>query len=131
VVPNFFHLRMMEFTVLGDLQCCRHFWYLYPDLCLDTTLSQSSTDNFFDLMSNQLNLPQVDFNQVVEPSMMINGNRMHLSSISSLIAKGLNTYVNKACFFFAKKSFALSIWGIVCRLLSIFYIYLIHFIIRL
>ncbi|KAM9539170.1 LOW QUALITY PROTEIN: T-box transcription factor TBX6L-like [Salvelinus alpinus] len=26
---------------------------------------------------------------------MINGNRMHLSSISSFIAKGLNTYVNK------------------------------------
>ena len=28
-------------------------------------------------------------------SRMINGNRMNLSSISSLIAKGLNTYVNK------------------------------------
>ena len=27
-------------------------------------------------------------------SRMINGNKMHLSSISSLIAKGLNTYVN-------------------------------------
>jgi hypothetical protein len=26
---------------------------------------------------------------------MINGNRMHLSSNSSLIAKGLNTYANK------------------------------------
>jgi hypothetical protein len=30
----------------------------------------------------------------------INGNRMHLSSISSLIAKGLNTYVNKVFLFF-------------------------------
>jgi hypothetical protein len=28
-------------------------------------------------------------------SMMINGNRMHQSSISSLIAKNLNTYLNK------------------------------------
>ena len=28
-------------------------------------------------------------------SRMINGNKMHLSSISRLIAKGLNTYVNK------------------------------------
>ena len=28
-------------------------------------------------------------------SRMINGNRMDLSSISCLIAKGLNTYVNK------------------------------------
>ena len=31
-------------------------------------------------------------------SRMINGNRMHLSSISSLIAKGLNTCVNKVLF---------------------------------
>ncbi|CDQ67786.1 unnamed protein product [Oncorhynchus mykiss] len=28
-------------------------------------------------------------------SRMINGNRIHLSSISSFIAKGLNTYINK------------------------------------
>ena len=25
--------------VLGDLQCCRMFWYPSPDLCLDTILS--------------------------------------------------------------------------------------------
>jgi hypothetical protein len=36
--------------------------------------------------------------QVVETSGMLNGNRMHLSSISSLIAKGLNTYVNNVFF---------------------------------
>jgi hypothetical protein len=30
-------------------------------------------------------------------SRMINGNRIHLSSILCLIAKGLNTYVNKLC----------------------------------
>jgi hypothetical protein len=30
---------------------------------------------------------------------MINGNKMHLSSISILIAKGLNTYVNKLFLF--------------------------------
>jgi hypothetical protein len=77
--------------VLGDLQCCRIFLYLSPDLCLDTILSQSSTETSFDLMarlllwhalstvgpykdrcvpfwimSNQLNLPQVDSNWVVE-----------------------------------------------------------------
>jgi hypothetical protein len=28
-------------------------------------------------------------------SRKVNGNRMHLNSISSFIAKGLNTYVNK------------------------------------
>ena len=61
-----------------------------PDLCLDIILSRSSTDNSFDLMavivfaltctvgpyidrcvpfqimSNRLNLPQVDYNQAVE-----------------------------------------------------------------
>ena len=38
--------------VLGDLQCCRHFfWYPSPDLCLDTILSRSSTDYSFDLLS--------------------------------------------------------------------------------
>ena len=61
-------------------------------------------------------------------SKMINGNRMHRSSISSLIAKGLNTHVNKVFLFFilntfAKTSknvfFAFSLWCIVCRLLII------------
>ena len=52
---------------------------------------------------------------------MINGNRIYLSSISSLIAKGLNTYGNKVFLpfilnTFAKMSkpvFALSLWGTV------------------
>ena len=120
MVPNFFHLRMMEATVfLGTFNAAEICWYPSTDLCLDTILSLSSTDNSFDLMawillghglstvrsyidrcvpfqimSNQLNLPQVD-SQVVEASQgrsisrMINGNRMDLSSTSSLIAKGL------------------------------------------
>jgi hypothetical protein len=37
--------------VLGVLQLCRHFWYPSPDLCLNTILSLSSTDNYFDLMA--------------------------------------------------------------------------------
>jgi hypothetical protein len=66
---------------------------------------------------------------------MINGNTMHLSSISSLIAKGLNTYVNKVFLFFifntfakiyTKKCFALSLWGIVCRLIEL-NIFLVNF----
>ena len=62
----------------------------------------------------------------------INGNRMHLSSISSLIAKSLNTYVNKVCLFntFAKKSknlfYALS-WDIVCSFEDFFLFFFIHF----
>ena len=55
----------------------------------------------FQITSNQLNLPLVDSNQVVETSLgwsMETG--MHQSSISSLIAKGLTTYVNKVFLFF-------------------------------
>ena len=81
---NFIHLRMIEATVfLGTFNAADIFWYPSPDLCLDTILSQSSRDNSFDLMawstvgpyivwcvhfqimSNQLNLTQVDFNQVL------------------------------------------------------------------
>ena len=134
----------MEATVfLGKFNAAEIIWEPSPDLSLDTILSRSSTDNSFDLMawffiwnalstvgpyidrcvpfqimSNQLNLPQVDSNQLVETSMIINGNRMHMSSISSLMAKGLNTYVHKVLFFyfpkfdtFYKKPFTLSIWG--------------------
>ena len=49
-------------------------------------------------MSNQLNLPQVDSNQIVETSQRCSTQkRMNLSSISR--AKGLNTYVNKVFLF--------------------------------
>ena len=77
----------------------------------------------FQIMSNQLNLLQVDSIQVVEISRMINGNRVHLSSISSLIAKGLITYVNKVflLFIFYKcakmfffKLFSLCHYGLLC-----------------
>ena len=39
---------------------------------------------------------------------MINGNKMHLSSISSFIAKGLNTYLNVIFLFFIVNAFAAS-----------------------
>ena len=94
LVPCFFHLRMMEATVfLGTLNSELFFWYPSPDLCRDIILSWSAMDSSFDLMawfylwhalstvgpyiercvpfqimSNQLNLPQVDSNQVVETS---------------------------------------------------------------
>ena len=42
----------MEATVfLGTFNVVDLFWYPSPDLCLDTILSQSSTDNSFDLMA--------------------------------------------------------------------------------
>jgi hypothetical protein len=92
VVPNFFHLRMMEATVfLGTFNAA---FFTLPQICASTqTCQKNSTDNSFDLMawfllwhalstlgpyidrcvpfqimSNQLNWPQVDSNQVVETS---------------------------------------------------------------
>jgi hypothetical protein len=52
VVPNFFHLNMMVGTVVlwtfdAAEKCC----YPSPDLCLDTILSRSSTNNSCDLMA--------------------------------------------------------------------------------
>jgi len=40
-------------------------------------------------MTNQLNLPQVDCND-----RMIDGNRMHLSTLLRAMANAVNTYVN-------------------------------------
>ena len=52
VVPNFFHLSMIETTMfLGTYNTEEIVWYPSPDLCLDTILSRSSTDNSFDLMA--------------------------------------------------------------------------------
>ena len=52
VVPNLFHLRMMEATVsFGTFNAAGMFWYSSQYLCLDAILSQSSNDNSFDLMS--------------------------------------------------------------------------------
>ena len=50
VVPNFFHLRMMEATVfLGTFNAAEMFGYPSPDLILDTILSLSTKDNSFNL----------------------------------------------------------------------------------
>ncbi len=69
-------------------------------------------------------------------SRMISGNRMHLSSILSVMAKTVNTYVHVIfsffiiCKDFKQTSFTLSLWGIVCRILRKI-MNLIHFGIRL
>ena len=65
---------------VGDLQCCRHFLVPFPRSVPHNPVSElyfSDTINCgtlyrqvcaFQIMSNQLNLPQVDLNQVVETS---------------------------------------------------------------
>ena len=51
VVPNFFHLRMMDASVLiGTFKAAEIFLDPSPDLCLETILSRRSTDNSFDFM---------------------------------------------------------------------------------
>ena len=65
---------------------------------------------------------------------MINGNRMHQSSISSIIANGLSTYVNKVFLFFnlkenLKTSLYFVIMGYCVTIEEMFY--LIHFRVRL
>ncbi|KAK3550987.1 hypothetical protein QTP70_011450 [Hemibagrus guttatus] len=49
---GFFHLRMMKATALiGTFNATDIFLYPSPDLCLETILSQRSTDNFLDFMA--------------------------------------------------------------------------------
>ncbi|CDQ90590.1 unnamed protein product [Oncorhynchus mykiss] len=75
------------------------FWYASPDLCRDAILSRNTTDNSFDLCSDvhcQLwafpnHVQSIEFttsgiqSSCRNISRMINGNRMYLVSISSLI----------------------------------------------
>ena len=46
MVPNFFHLRMMEVTVfLGTVNAAEMFWYSSPDLCFETILSPNAVSH--------------------------------------------------------------------------------------
>ena len=109
--------------VLGDLHCCITVLVPFPRSVPRRILSRSSTDNSLDIMAFALTCTDNCGNlyrqvcafpnhvQSIEfftsglqlscrnISRMINGNWMHLSSISSLVAKGLNTYVNKVFLF--------------------------------
>jgi hypothetical protein len=83
VVPYFFHLRMMEATMfLGTFNAAEIVWCTSTQSCLgvlQTNHVQSIELTTGGLQSSCRNI-----------SRMINGNWMHLSSKSSLIAKGLN-----------------------------------------
>ena len=145
VVLNFFHIRMIEATVfLGTFNAADIFWYPSPDLCLDTILPLCSKDNSFDLMAWFL-LWHVNcgtwyrhvcaFPNYVQSigfttgglqsscrniSRMINGNRMHPSSISSLIAKGTFAPKNKNLFLLCHYGvLCVDLWDKTC-ILSIF-----------
>jgi hypothetical protein len=122
VVPNFFHLIMLEGTVfLGTFNAAEMFWYPSQDLCLDTILPRSSKDNlrtmphsigfaltcivscgtlYRQVCAFPNPVQSIEFTSGLQSSCrktlrMIKVNRMYLSSILSLIAKGLNDFVNK------------------------------------
>lgn len=66
-------------------EVCTQFLGLHGLVCTLTCTDNSQTlyrqvCAFFQIMSDQLNLPQVDSNQVAETSVIISGNRMCLSS---------------------------------------------------
>ena len=120
VVPNFFHLRMMEATVLiGTFKAAEMFLYPSPDLFLKTILSRRSTDNsltsclvcaltctvncgtlYRQVCAFPNHVQSTEFTtgglqlSCRNISRMISGNRMHLSSILSFMAKAVNTYVH-------------------------------------
>ena len=121
---------MMEANVfLGTFNAGEMYWYPSPGLCLNRILSRSSTDNFFDLtawfllwhalstvgpyidrcvpfqiMSNQLNLPQVDSNRHLKDDQWK----------QDAPENAFNAFAKMSKFVFT-----LSLWGIVCRLLRI------------
>ena len=109
---------------LGTFNAADIFWYPSPDLYLDTILSQSSMDNSFHLKAwfllwHALSTVGAYIDSCVPFQIMINGNRMHLSSILSFITKGLNTYVNKVFLYLflqtlLKTCFLLCNCGVLC-----------------
>lgn len=116
---DFFLLWMMEATVLtGTFGAAEFFLYRSPDLRLDIIVSPRSTDNSllwhalspmrpyldrcvtFQMIFTQLNLPQVDLLPQVgldelsygKIYKVISGNRLHLCSVLTVMAKAVNTY---------------------------------------
>ena len=112
-------------NVLGDLQCCRHFLVPFPrsvprhnpvsdiyrhflrphGLVLTLTCTVNCGPLYRWVCSFPYHVQQIVFttdglqSSCRNISRLINGNRMHLSSILRLIAEGLNTYVNKVFLF--------------------------------
>ena len=110
-VPNIFHLRMMATTVFGDLQCCRNVLvpfprsvpqhnpvlelyghYLWPHVLIFALACTVNCGTIYGQVCAFPNHVQsIEFTTGVlqsscrNISRMVNGNRMHLSSILSRI----------------------------------------------
>ena len=97
-VPELYRQFLQPHGLVFAQRCTVYCGTLYRQVCAFPNHAQSSCRNIS----------------------MMDGNRMHLCSILSLIAKGLNSYVNKVfvfiCNTFAKNSkpvFAFLLWGVV------------------
>ena len=125
VVTNLFHLKMMEVTVfLVTLSAAYIFGVPFPrsvprhhpglefyqqvlrpqDLLFALTCTVNCGTLYRQVCAFPNHVQSIEFTTSgIQSSCrnMINGNRMHLSSVSSLKAKGLNTYVNKVFQFFS------------------------------
>ena len=126
--------------VLGDLQCCRNVFIPFPRYVPLHNLVSELYGQFFrhhglvfaltlyrQVCAFPNHVQSIEFStggvqsSCRNISRMINGNRMHMSSISSHIAKGLNIYVNKVFQFLlflinlekSQTFFALSLWVMV------------------
>ena len=95
--------------LIGTFKASTFFLYPSSDLFLKTILSWRSTDNSFDFMLGYCgtlyrqvcaflnHVQSTDFTTgglQLNISRMISGNRMHLSSILSFMAKAVNIYVH-------------------------------------
>ena len=110
---------LLQGAKTGAFNAAEMFWYPSPDLCHNPVselygqflpphglvLALTCTVNCRTLYRQLCAFPN-HAQSLDLTSRVINGNRMHLSSISSLIAKGLNTYINKVFLFFVFNKFA-------------------------
>jgi hypothetical protein len=102
-----------EATVfLGTFNGCRHFLLPFPrshGLMFPLTCTVNCGTLYRQVCAFPIHIQSIKFglkSSCKNISSMFNGNRMHRSSISNLIAKGLNTYVNKVYIFFMLNTFA-------------------------
>ena len=109
--------------VLGDLQCCRHLLvpfsrsvpqhnpvselygqFLQPHRLILTLTCTVNCGILCHVQSIEFTTGEFQ-SSCRNISRVINGNRIYLSSTSSLIAKGLNTYANKVFVYFIFNTF--------------------------
>ena len=124
--------------LLGDLQCCRNSLAPFPrsvprhnpvselygqflrphGLVFALTCTVNCVTLYRQVFAFPNNVQSIEFTTGGLQSSCRNISRMewdgmHLSSISSLTAKGLTTYVNKV-FLFSKNVFLLCVYGVLC-----------------